>query len=618
MKRIVFDCETDNLLPLVTKVHCLVLRDLETGQVLSCAEQPGYSRIRDGLAALSKAERVYGHNVIDFDLPALEKVYGFRLPDSVRVMDTLTTVRMRWAHIKDSDFNLFRSKKLPGQLIGSHSLKAWGYRLGLHKGEYDGGWENWSKAMQDYCVQDTAVTAAIVARIRAAGVSPESVETEHELAFYLREQEANGFPFDFNSAIKLQAMLASKRQEVHVRLTERFGTYLVPSGEFVPKVNNAKLGYTKGVPVSKVKVIHFNPSSRDHIINRLSALYGWTPTEFTEKGKPKLDDDILAAMPYPEAADLAEHFLLSKRLGSLSEGNEAWLKVMDKNKPRGGVLTGQFHIHGRINQSGAITHRASHMKPNMSAVPKVTAPYGTESRSLFVAPPGFQLLGADASGLELRCLAHYMAKYDDGEYAQVILTGDPHSVNRDALGLSGKEGRDKSKTYIYAWLYGAGDEKLGSILDPTATPAQQAKLGKASRVRFLKGLPAMKLLVDGVKASATKHGYLTLLDGRRTYTRSDHSALNSLLQSAGAIICKRWIVTFNRQFLIEFGPQGWDKQWAACAWSHDEVQLGVRPAIAERAAVILVESIRSLTDHFKLRIPLDGEAKLGPHWAATH
>lgn len=631
MQHVVMDCETDGLFEEVSQVHCLVLRDMNSDVVLSCTNSaPGYPTIEEGLELLTKAERVYGHNLIDYDIPVLRKLYPNWTPPA-RVLDTLVTARMRWAHIKETDYALNRKGKLPGQFIGRHSLEAWGYRMGIHKGSFDAGaataLAEWSREKQEYCDRDTLVCKELVLRIRKAGVSPESVETEQELAAYLTAQQRNGVPFDIQAAIAFQGRLAARREELGQLLMQEFGSFYVKGKEFTPKRDNKSMGYVAGATCTKIILTPFNPASTDHIANRLEFLYGWKPLAFTNGGKPQIDERSLKGMKFPIVEVLREYLLVNKRLSQLAEGKGAWMKLMTDTRLDGGKLTGLNHIHGRINQSGAVTHRATHSDPNMSAVPKVTKPYGVECRGLFYVPAGWKLLGADASGLELRNLAHYMARYDNGAYGKIILEGknedgtDIHSMNRNALGAlvpqDGK-GRDMAKTFIYAYLYGAGDEKLGSIVAPHETPDRQKEIGAQLRRNFEGNTPALKYLVESVRLKTKTLGYLTILDGRRAYVRHEHAALNTLLQSAGAVICKRWIVTFNRQMRKEFGEQGWRGQWAALLWSHDEIQVAVREDIAERASRIAVESINAMTDHFKFRCPLTGEAKLGRNWAETH
>jgi DNA polymerase-1 len=626
LTHVVFDIETNGLYEDVTKVHCLVLRDLNTDEVLSCTDSaPGFPTIEEGLRLLSNAERVYGHNIIDYDLPVLCKLYPSWTPPA-RALDTLVTARMRWAHIKETDFALHRKGQLPGQFIGRHSLEAWGFRMGIHKGAFgkNNSWETWSKEMQDYCVRDTVVTRELVLRIRKAGIAPESVETEQELAEYLSAQHRNGVPFDMQRAIALQGRLAARREELTPLLRQEFGSWYVPKKEFTPKRDNKKMGYVAGATCTQIKLVEFNPKSRHHIADRLTKLYGWKPTAFTDSGDPEINEGTLKGLTeYPIIKVLLEYMLVAKRLEQLAESKKgnSWMHHATQDRLLGGKITGLFHVHGEINQSGAVTHRATHREPNMSAVPKVGSEYGDECRSLFYVPKGWKMLGADASGLELRCLAHYMAKYDNGAYGKIILEGDVHSENRKALGSlvpQDKKGRDMAKTFIYAYLYGAGDEKLGSIVAPEKSPEEQKEIGAQLRKNFEGNTPALKYLVDWVKKETKEHGYLVLLDGRRTYVRHEHAALNSLLQSAGAIICKRWIITYAREMKKEFGPQGWRGNWAAMLWSHDEIQNAVRDQYAGQAQRIAVATIEQMTDHFKFRCPLTGEAKLGANWAETH
>jgi DNA polymerase family A len=617
MRRAVFDTETNGLLDELTTVHSLVLRDLDTDEVVSCTDNdPERPSIEQGLAILSKAERAYGHNAIGFDIPAILKVYPNWKPPK-KVFDTLLVAQMRWAHIAETDYALNRKGKLPGQFIGAHSLEAWGYRMGILKGKYlkDHGWETWTPEMQEYCERDTLVLRELILRIRKAGVSTEAVETEHELGQYLFHQESNGFPFDLEAAIKFQGELAVERENLGAQLREVFGSFYVKGKEFVPKKDNKKMGYVKGAPCTKIILTEFSATSGAHIANRLTKLYGWKPVEFTGSGKPKVDEGMLKGLTHiPVVKTVQDYLVVNKRLSQLAEGKQAWMKVYQERH-------GFPAVHGRIQQCGAITHRATHREPNMSAVPKNTKPFGQQCRALFTAPPlpGWSLMGADASGLELRCLGHYMARYDGGAYIKIILEGDPHSANRDALELpADKANRDKAKTWIYAYLYGAGDAKLGAILDPSLAEEEAKHLGKTKRAAFERNTAALKMLIKNVKEKGKAQGWVRALDGRRVYIRHEHASLNTLLQCAGAIICKRWIVEYSRRMTETCGVQGWNGKWAACAWSHDEIQNAVRDSIAEIATSTAVASIRAMTDHFKFRCPLDGEAHVGRNWKDTH
>lgn len=638
MKKYIMDCETDGLVDTLTKLHCLAVRDADTGEVVgSYADQEGYPPITEGLALLSAADMVAGHNIIDFDLRAIKKVYpGFET--NARVVDTLVLARSRFAHQKEMDWNLHRQGKLPGNLIGSHSLAAWGYRLGDNKEDYEGGWEKWSVEMQEYMVQDTSVTLHLLRYLRRSGISDETAATELALAKYLSIQKEGGWPFDLDKAIELQATLAARRETLSKNLIETFGSWENrKTRTLVPKRDNIRKGYVKGVPVEVTKVtkVEFNPSSRDHIAKVLMEA-GWKPAAYTDNGKPQVDEATLKGMSHPAVETIREYLLVDKRLGQLAEGKEAWLK-----KTKQHPLLKMQAIHGSINQSGAVTHRASHSYPNISAVPKVGSPYGTECRSLFTVPTGWIQIGSDASGLELRCLAHYMAKYDDGAYGRIILEGknedktDIHSMNQRALGLpdimpDGKKGRDIAKTFIYAFIYGAGNEKLGSILKPEASSAEQEKLGAKLKREFLRNVPALRYLLDAVQSKSRRDGYLSVLppDARKVFVRQQHAALNSLLQSAGAIICKKWIVDSAVNAEGHLGKPGWNGLWQPLGWIHDEVQWAVRDGSQtvagttrtnpEIVQAILVGSMQALTQHFNFRVPLDAEARAGKNWAETH
>jgi DNA polymerase-1 len=627
MLRATFDLETDDLLDKLTKIHSLVIRDLDSDKVLSFADQENYFPISEGLEILARLELIVGHNCIKFDIPAIKKLHPDWSPRGI-VRDTLVMGRFLWAHVEQGDWARYNAGRMKREHIGKHSLEAWGYRLGVLKGDYakrEDAWKEWSVEMQRYCENDTLVQKQLYLRcekeIAATGGEYPS-ELEHELAWYLAQMERNGIPFDMEKALALQSTLSARREELRKELVAQYGSWTATAGKpFVPKRDNKKLGYTKGVPVQKYKTVEFNPASRDHIAKVLTEQHGWVPEEYTDGGKPKVDDAALEKLEnIPAAAKIVEYLLVQKRLGQLAEGDQekAWLAVATNQGREGGLLTGVYHIHGSVNQNGAVTHRATHSYPNLAQVPKVGSEYGQECRELFYVPEGWIMLGADASGLELRCLAHYMARYDDGAYGRLILEGDVHAANRDALGLAGKEGRDKSKTFIYAWLYGAGDWKIGHTLDPLLDNEEKAALGKKKKAQFLKNTPALKHLSEAVKEKVFDPKYLLMPDGRRAWMRHQHAALNTLLQGAGAIICKAWIVEFSRRMTARFGPQGWGGKWAALLWIHDEIEVAVRPEIAEEAKQIAVESIRHITQLFSWRLPLDGEARLGRTWADVH
>ncbi len=584
MPSYIFDLETDGLLDDVTTIHCMVIKDIDTGQSLGYT---GRGIWTEGIPKLEKADMIIGHNIIKYDIPVLKKLGTFN--PKGEVFDTLVCTRLIWADIKQADFT---RTDFPRKLIGSHSLAAWGHRLGNYKGDYDGGWEEYSDEMLEYCFQDVEVTYTLYEKIAVKNYSRQALELEHEVAEIIHEQEVAGFAFDTESAAKLYAKLSARKLELETELKETFPDWEVRT-PFTPKVNNKKLGYEKGVPTYKVKTVQFNPGSRDHVANRLTTLRGWKPTDYTNDGKPKVDEMTLSKLPYPEAKVLVEYYTLIKRLGQLGDGRQAWLKV-----ERGG------RIHGSCNTNGAVTGRATHAYPNVAQVPSCGAPYGKECRELFTVPKGMKLVGVDVSGLELRCLAHYMARYDGGAYGEDVVNGDIHTTNQKAAGLSE---RSQAKTFIYGFLYGAGVGKLGEIV------GKGAKEGTVLKKRFLAKLPALATLIERVQKAAER-GYIVGLDGRHLKVRSPHSALNVLLQSAGALICKQWMVEFNYA-LIE---QGLKESCTQVAWVHDEIQLETKEDMSDEIGKLAVECIKRAGDAFSIRCPLDGEYNIGNNWAETH
>lgn len=591
--RLVFDIETNGFLETLDKVHSIVATNVETGATVSVHTEPAMRML---VKDLENADELIGHNIITFDIPALQKVYGFK--PRGKITDTLVLSRLIFPDVRERDFaNIKRNADFPKRYIGNHSLMAWGHRLGTLKDEYEGGFEEWSPEMQSYCEQDVRVTVELYNRLMSKEPDPRSVKLEHDVQHIIWRQENYGLGFDTNAARSLYSTLAGRRHVLERELADRFPPW-VEREEFVPKRDNKTRGYKKGVPFFKEREVEFNPNSRDHIAAKLTERYGWKPKEFTPEGKPKIDETVLASLPYPEAPLLAEHFMLVKRLGQLGEGKQSWIA-----SEKGG------RIHGRVITNGAVTGRMTHRHPNMAQVPSTRAPYGKECRSLFIAGPGKRLVGCDADALELRCLAGYMALYDGGAYVDVILKGDKaagtdmHSINARVLGCD----RDTAKTWFYAFIYGAGNFKLGSIL------GKGAQAGAASRKRFLQSLPALAQLTERVADRAASRGFLLGLDGRRLAVRSSHSALNTLLQSAGAIFMKQALVILD-EHLQDLYAGGYE----FVANVHDEWQLEVNEEYADDIGKAAVQSIRDAGAHYDFKCPLDGNYTVGRTWADTH
>ena len=600
MNPTIFDIETtgiDNFRTLegLTKIHCLVLR-----RGTECTSYTG-SEIPNGLQILHNADIIAGHNAIGFDIPAIQKLYPNWKPGGL-VRDTLVLARLAFPDQKNSDYSI---SEYPRKLIGSHSLEAWGHRLGEHKGDYQGGWEELNDEMLAYCKQDTLVTQLLWDKIKTLELSPDSVALEHQFAECLIDQERYGFKFDLKAAVKLYTRLSETRDSLREKLEEAFPpvvevmktpAYWYVGDKKYPTKKSAAADGIKPKELSrgplKTKTRPFNPDSRQQIAKCLIDKYNWQPKAYTDNGQPKVDESILKVLPHTEAKMLVVYLTLSKRLGQLGDGGESWMKLEENGR-----------IYGRVNPNGAVTGRCTHSKPNVANVPACSVPYGEECRALFGVDPGYLLVGADASGLELRCLAHYLSKWDGGEYARIICDGDIHTKNMEAAGL---EKRQDAKTFIYAYLYGSGPQRIGSII------GKGAKEGRILMNRFLKRIPALKFLKEHIDKTLKVRDYLVGLDGRRIPIRSSHAALNALLQSAGAVIMKQATVNANRLHRMD-GVEAHQ-----VAHIHDEIQYEVLEKDAQRAGELTVKAIRQAGKPFGFRCPLDGEYRVGQNWAETH
>ena len=577
--RYIFDIETDGFLDVCTKIHCLVLKDVDTNKFLSLS-------VDEALYKLSTAKEIIGHNIIKFDLPVIKKLYP-TFKTEAKIFDTLVATRLLFPDVKEKDF---QRKDFPKDCIGRHSLKAWGNRIGNYKAQFDTDWQTFTPEMLEYCKQDVEVTYNLHKMIHEdMKYSQQAMDLEHSVAQLIYNQEVHGFSFNTEEAKKLYSELNGRRMEIEYKLQVMFP----PEKEhipFIPKVNNKARGYVKGEVFYKEKTIIFNPSSRQHIADRLIKIHGWKPKVYTDDGKPKLDETILESLPYPEAKILCEHFLLDKRIGQLATGAQAWLKHEKNNK-----------IHGTCNTNSTVTARATHSYPNMAQIPSVGVQYGKECRALFTVPTGKKLVGINVSGLEVRMLAHYMAKYDNGNYAKVVLDGDIHSETKTLAGL---DSRDLAKRFYYCFLYGGGVKKIAAVTNKTVAEASKIKK------RFLNNLPALNKLIENVQQAAER-GYLVGLDKRRVKVRSSHAALNTLLQSSGALVCKQWLVEFDK--VIKKIPEAHQ-----VVWVHDEIQVECLEKDAEQVGQLAVKAIEDTGKYFDLRLPLTGEYKIGDNWSETH
>ena len=583
--RLVFDIETDGLES--TVVWCLVAQDIDTGKVWSYRPD----QLEDGVKLLNEAEELAGHNIIGFDIPVLEKFTSFKLGNQ-KVVDTLVLSRL---------FNPVRE--------GGHSLAVWGSKLGLDKIEFE-DYEKFSEEMLTYCQRDVAVNTRVYKSLEKEGLgfSKESIELETEVAKILKDQEIYGFCFDQYKGEMLLALMREKMQSAEEEVAKvfkpkmderliyrkqnkngklsRMGTWDAPNSSSGVRLTDEEYMYLNQPANFKTKrtsIVDFNIGSRKQIGEYLVE-FGWKPKEFTVNGRPVVNEKTLSQIKdIPQAELIKDYLLYQKREAQV----RSWLEAVKEDG----------RVHGFVIPNGTITGRMTHREPNLAQSPNSSSPYGKECRECWTVPNGYKLVGIDASGLELRMLAHYM---QDKEYTNEIINGDVHTANQRLAGL---ESRNQAKTFIYALLYGAGDEKLGSVA------GGGRKAGKRLRKSFFDNLPTFTALKDKVSRAATR-GYLKGLDGRKLFVRSEHSALNTLLQGAGAIVMKKALVIFNEYI------KDMDAHFVCNV--HDEWQVEAKEDIAEEVGRLGVAAIVQAGWAYNLRCPLDGEFNVGNNWSETH
>lgn len=625
-KRIgVFDTETDGFINDMTQMHYAC--------VINAVDREEFTTINSEQLVdhLNQYDVLVGHNIIGFDLPMLYKKYGWKPKPHVIIVDTLWLSRMYHPDIE-----------------GGHSLSEWGARLDNPKIEYypsmdpeqpvyepsytveqaakDPRWKGSIRThrMTKYCDQDVDVNVDVFWKLVGLlkNFSWQSIECEMVTALLIQRQMEHGFVFHKEQAEIFHAKLVERV----IELEEEVHSTFMPLAEFVREVQptvkkdgslssvkvkclgdnwesivpvpesyhnfGEERTYTSGA-FSLITWEEFSLGSRPQIAKRLQRA-GYKLTKQTEKGNFIIDDVVLqeaADAGIQEAKPLAEYFMVQK------------VEAMVKNWISSAVWhadQGVWRIHGYVNSMGANTNRMTHSNPNVAQVPSAGTTYGKECRSLFGVRKGYKLVGCDASGLELRTLAHYMG---DLEYIQTLLTGDIHTANQLAAGLPT---RNNAKTFIYAFLYGAGDAKIGSIV------GGGAKEGKKLKEAFLERTPALKKLREGVLNAAKARGWLKGFDGRILRVRSPHSALNTLLQGMGAIVMKYWLIEVARVADAE----GLD--WNPSANIHDEGQFEVREDHVERFMEICVDAFPIISAELGSKCLLEGEAKVGNNWYETH
>jgi DNA polymerase I-like protein with 3'-5' exonuclease and polymerase domains len=575
--QLVFDIETDDLK--ATLIHCIVAQDIDTKEIFKFTPD----KLQEGYEFLATADTLIGHNIIGFDIPMVHKFSNVDL-SNIPVIDTLVLSRL---------FNPARE--------GGHSLEKWGYKLGYHKIDFS-DYLNYSEDMLTYCVRDVELNLAVYYKLRkeSKGFDKQAIALEQNVAKVIKQQEVNGFKFDTQHAVLLLAELREKKQAIEDEVHNTFKPKWVDDKVVTPYIKKdgelSKRGLTDDEydrcirtnntdPFMRQSLQEFNLGSRKQIGEYLID-FGWKPDRFTPTGQPIVDEKTLSAITHIHEANLiAQFLLLQKRIAQI----DSWIEATEDDG----------RVHGFVIPNGAITGRMTHRNPNMAQVPSSHSAYGKECRACWIVEDNNVLLGVDASGLEIRMLAHYMK---DEEYTNEILNGDIHTANQELAKL---ESRDKAKTFIYALMYGAGDEKLGKVVGGSTAD------GKRARQYFFDNKPTFKSLRDRVQRASAKK-YLKGLDGRKLYVRNQHSALNTLLQGAGAIVMKKALILLDDLLKLN------SIQYKFVANIHDEWQIEVKDTQANFVGELAVESIIKSGTHFNLRCPLDGEYKIGDNWSETH
>ena len=569
----------------------MVFLDIETNlkhdTIWLCVTNKGdvirHWRSPEGLENYLNGCQVVAHNGIGFDAPVLKKVWNISIPNNMLV-DTLVMSRL---YKPDIDIVVPVSGKAPTP----HSLEAWGYRLGDNKigfTDFDSGW---SQEMATYCEQDVLLLEKVYNHLSTVmvkeGFSLQSIQLEHEVALICRGMENNGFMLDIEKAMVLNATLSGRMSDIEQSMQEVF-----------PPIVEQRFSEKTGKQL-KDKVTVFNPGSRQQIAERLAGL-GVVFKKHTDKGNVIVDEAVLETIDLPEAKLVAEYLMIQKRVAQIS----SWLDLVGDDG----------RVHGRVTTNGAVTGRATHSSPNMAQVPAVGSPFGAECREMWRVSKGYKQVGVDLSGIELICLGHYL---NDQEWMDELLKGDIHWFNTQSFGLvergtvkddnnpDHKKARNTAKTLVYATLYGAGAAKAGSIVGGNSSK------GKKLIDSFINNTPGLSALKKKISRLMAK-GHLPALDGRRVWVRSEHAALNTLLQSAGAIIAKQWLIE-STKLLQENGIDA-----KLLAFVHDETQWEVREDQAEEAAKLIEQAATKAGEALKFRCPVDAEGKVGNNWRECH
>jgi DNA polymerase-1 len=588
-----FDIEADGLLMDATNVWCAVVNI--NGQIHTFKPFEDEDFIQVFSDMLAEADLIVGHNILMYDLPLLKQLYGITYnPNKVR--DTLLISRVEQP---DRD--------------GGHSLGSWGSRLGKSKLDFT-DFSMYSEEMLTYCTMDVEISVALYNHFASiVDMNAPYIKLEHQYAYIISLQIQSGFTLNVSEALSLHQELQKEFEEIY--------DYLIETMPKVKDITHYKSIKSRGLlrdetdttytyesrgklAIKEFKFDTPNPTSRQQMVTYLKSL-GWIPTVFTETGQAKVDESVLQGTNIEGADRIARMFRLQKMMGMIKDGASGWLKCVDPATSR---------VHGDVITNGANTGRATHSKPNMAQIDKKDL----RMRNVWVAQKGWKLVDCDAASLESRVLGHYLAAYDGGLFADVSANGDLHTHNQELLGLNK---RDSAKGILYALIYGAGDMKLGKLAMSdrgitTYSEYQQKKAGTQIRNEIADSLTGYTELVSDIKSVFNNRGYLTGLDKRSLYPRKEYSALNLLIQSAGAIIMKQ--ATVNMYLLLNKQGYKYGRDYNLVATVHDEAVVECRADIAEDVAELMKESIRKAGRDFNFKCILDADARIGNTWAEIH
>lgn len=587
-----FDIETNGLLPTLTEVFTICLQQ-DDGPIERYHEDPEIrprsGDIEHGLARLRSDGIIIAHGAHDFDVPALQKVYPLWRPFG-EVRCSLVDSRLIWSDIKQIDFAKFKMKQFPGALCGSHAIEAWGHRMNCHKGSFDvtDSSRKFTQEESDYCAQDVAVLSKLVSLESRQNTSPQALRLERSFAIQIADMRQRGVTMDQKAMNKLSLQLELRIDEIRALLAQSFPDFV-------------DVYFTPVKKLRREKVVPFNPNSGAHIQRALYEKYGWKPKVFCDDGSMKSDGDTLAGIDFPEMPLVIEFMGLRQLLGQISGGPKSWATLMVNGK-----------VHPRVTHNGTPTGRCRHSSPNTNVRKVLTSKgeilqgaagrFGYECRSCWVPEGDKVLVGADASGIEFRILAHLIHPYDKGALAEMVLQGiDIHQHNADMTGLT----REAAKTALYASLYGAGAQNISQNLGVTVKEAGEIK-------KSILGAMRLDVLIKDLADYAESKGYIVGLDGRRIPVRSLHAVLNCANQGGAAVVVKQWTVDV---------AEAWNKrgfEFQMLIHQHDEMQVQEDPFYAEELANLMQDTIVTSGQKLNLNIPLAADAKIGTSWAQTH